>query len=512
MTWLLPYTPLTEPFEHQREILQRSWKRPHWALCMEPGTGKSWIVIQTLALHYALGQLRGALIIAPNGVHENWEEQFALHLGLTVPLRFMAYRSSRRLAQELTLDNWVIEARDPQWRTIGQPPLWVVSMNAEAMSHPSGLAFAHRFIQMCRPDQAALIIDESHKFKRPGAKRTRAVLKLAEPIRLKRILSGTPTPHGLEDLYSQYRILDWKYLGHRTAASYRGEFCIEQKFARFSKIVGYKNITALNARRAPITSEIRLDECVDLPLVQGSIESHPTVIYVDLTDEQRKLYRDLVTQYHTFVRGGMVSAEEVITRMLRLQQITGGTLALDPEVEGGERELLTFPSAKLAAVVDLVESAGDSKVIVWCRFKAEVQLVHDALAKADIPSFMHSGDTTSADRKQIREEWKTSESRVLISTLSTGSSGFTLNEAQVAIFYSNWWGFEERLQAERRNLRIGQGKAVVYYDLVARGTIDAYILQTLQRKQSVSAMVRLNPRAALGQLLNDTTTQLGGHA
>ena len=56
------------------------------------------------------------------------------------------------------------------------------------------------------------------------------------------------------------------------------------------------------------------------------------------------------------------------------------------------------------------------------------------------------------------------------------------------------------------------GKAVVYYDLVARGTIDAYILQTLQRKQSVSAMVRLNPRAALGQLLNDTTTQLGGHA
>lgn len=60
----------------------------------------------------------------------------------------------------------------------------------------------------------------------------------------------------------------------------------------------------------------------------------------------------------------------------------------------------------------------------------------------------------------------------------------TLTEARHAVFYANGFKYSERLQAEDRNHRIGQARAVTYIDLHARDTIDDRIAKALAAKGS----------------------------
>ena len=46
------YVYKTEPYKHQKEIFEKSWKARHFALFLEMGTGKTKIAIDSLAALY----------------------------------------------------------------------------------------------------------------------------------------------------------------------------------------------------------------------------------------------------------------------------------------------------------------------------------------------------------------------------------------------------------------------------------------------------------------------------
>lgn len=64
-----------KPYEHQLEALKKSWDKPHYALFMDMGTGKSKVLIDNIAMLYDKGEIDSALIIAPKGVYRNWMNQ-----------------------------------------------------------------------------------------------------------------------------------------------------------------------------------------------------------------------------------------------------------------------------------------------------------------------------------------------------------------------------------------------------------------------------------------------------
>jgi SNF2 family DNA or RNA helicase len=67
--WLERYAFKNKPFDHQREYLQRFWKKPVAALFADMGTGKSFMVINNIAMLYDIGKVNSALIIAPARPH-----------------------------------------------------------------------------------------------------------------------------------------------------------------------------------------------------------------------------------------------------------------------------------------------------------------------------------------------------------------------------------------------------------------------------------------------------------
>ena len=73
--WLERYAFKNKPFDHQRKYLERFWKKPVAALFADMGTGKSFMVINNIAMLYDVGKVNSALIIAPKGVYRNWVDQ-----------------------------------------------------------------------------------------------------------------------------------------------------------------------------------------------------------------------------------------------------------------------------------------------------------------------------------------------------------------------------------------------------------------------------------------------------
>ena len=66
---------MTKQYEHQLKALEKSWASDTFALFMEMGTGKSKVLVDTIAMLYDRGAIKGALIVAPKGVVGTWYNQ-----------------------------------------------------------------------------------------------------------------------------------------------------------------------------------------------------------------------------------------------------------------------------------------------------------------------------------------------------------------------------------------------------------------------------------------------------
>jgi hypothetical protein len=83
----------TKPYDHQKEIWEKSWFEPYYALFAEMGTGKSKIAIDTIGALYLTGQIDTALILAPKGVFDNWVKgEFPTHLPENIEYKIVRWQ------------------------------------------------------------------------------------------------------------------------------------------------------------------------------------------------------------------------------------------------------------------------------------------------------------------------------------------------------------------------------------------------------------------------------------
>ena len=83
--------------------------------------------------------------------------------------------------------------------------------------------------------------------------------------------------------------------------------------------------------------------------------------------------------------------------------------------------------------------------------------------------------------------------RYFIGQPQSGGIGLTLTAADYAIYYSNSFDLETRLQSEDRCHRIGTTNNVTYIDLEAPKTIDTKIIKALREKKNLADVVTKDP-------------------
>jgi SNF2 family DNA or RNA helicase len=183
--------------------------------------------------------------------------------------------------------------------------------------------------------------------------------------------------------------------------------------------------------------------------------------------------------------GEPVVASTVLTKLLRLQQITGGL------VTDGERTMIIEGEhSKMNALKELLESLDDHKVVIFARFTAEIETIKALCDSMGRKCHVMIGDTREKARQAaVTDFQREGGNDVMMANVQVGGLGITLTKSSHCVYFSNTWSLGDRLQSQDRLHRIGQKNVVNYYDITASNTIDEYILKVLNKKQILSDKV-----------------------
>jgi SNF2 family DNA or RNA helicase len=465
----------TQPYEHQRHTLDLSLERPAFGILFEMGGGKSKALIDTCSNLYLRGKLDFALIIAPKGVYRNWvAKEIPEHFPDDIPHRVIRWVANPNKAQQE-------EMRSVRDRFDG---MTFFVMNVEAFSTPKGVA-AGEWMARNFGRRGLIGLDESTTIKNYKAKRSKALCKLSQLFAFRRILTGSPVTKAPMDIYPQFEFLGPRLLGFDSFFAFQARYCVTVKRSMgahsFQQVVGYRFLDELTERIERHSYRVLKKDCLDLP------EKIYTARYVGMTKEQAAMYNRLREDALLLLNdGSAISAPQMITRMLRLQQVLSGHLMTD------EGELIEFPSARLDELMSILEEH-DGKAIIWSRFRYDIQRITAALKQAygEEAAASYYGDTTDDERARVVKELQRPDGplRFFVGNPATAGYGLTLTEANLVVYYANSFSLEHRLQSQDRVHRIGQRNPVTYVDLIAEGTIDEKVVEALRGKIDIGAKI-----------------------
>jgi SNF2 family DNA or RNA helicase len=459
----------SKPFAHQYKALEMSWDKEVFAYFMEMGTGKSKVLIDNIAMLYNAGKIDGALIIAPKGVYKNWFDS-------EIPNHMPDYVRKK-------VGLWKTKPNAPDLKPLFSTgtELHILIMNVEAFSTKKGVDFAKKFLAS---HKTMMAIDESTSIKNPQAKRTKAIIDISVHSKYRRILTGSPVTKSPLDLFAQCYFLDPFLLGHESYYTFKIRYAITKQVnvsgRMIQLVVGYRNLPELSDKLKPFSYRVLKDDCLDLPKKTYLKRT------VDLTDEQKKLYKQMKQEAIAFLNGKMVSSTTVITQLMRLHQITCGHFT------SNDGTVQDVKSNRINQLMDILEEV-EGKAVIWAHYRYDIKKIVEAISKkyGENTVVTYYGDTSTDDRqKAIKKiQNKNSPVRFIVGTPQTGGYGITLTGASTMIYYSNGYDLEKRQQSEARIDRIGQEKPMTYIDLICEDTIDTKIVTSLRNKVNIATEI-----------------------
>lgn len=459
-------------YAHQSAFLQATTSIRTYALLWEMGLGKTLAALMTAKALWSSREITGVLVVTANGVRHSWKqevEKFLPDIGHHLRWRSLTWEKDMK-------------------ETDSAAKLVVFVMNAEAFATARGVAAATAFLKRRK---ALLVIDESHMFKNPSAQRTKTMWKLAPLATYRRIMTGTPIANGPLDLYAQFRILHPDILGFSSYYAFRARYAVMKPLPgrivngrQIEIVVGFKNVDELTEKVKVRASILRKEDCLDLP---PKVYRQPRMF--DLSKQQRSWYDELKKSVMMEIGGGRMTAPMVMTKLMRLHQISCGFLQLD---DGAIVQAEENP--RIEALMELLEEC-HGKAIIWASYRESIRAICAAIDKKYGPGVgVHFyGDTSEEDRRYAVEGFQDLEPscpiRFFVGHPAAGGVGITLTAARDVIYFSSGYSYVQRVQSEDRAHRIGQTKSVSYTDILGVNTVDHQILAALVDKQELSSQL-----------------------
>jgi len=424
------------------------------ALLMEMGTGKTLTTIALIGRAFLNGLISRALIVAPLSVANVWAEEFEKFAAFDYVLAVLEGDSGKK-ADTL--------------RHMTGTDLQVVVLNYESTWR------LEEELRKWKPD--VIVCDESSRIKNPNAKQSKALHRLAKQVKYRLILTGTPIQNNPLDFFSQYKVLDESIFGPSYYA-FRSRYATLGGYGNH-QIVGYKNLPELVQKAHSVAYRVTKEEALDLP------EMVDETRYVTLDPQGMKIYESLEAASYAELLKGEVVVRNILTQLLRLQQVTGGFIRDD---KGGPVQQVS--KAKLMALEEIIDDVlGEGKkLVIFARFVPEIDAISKLLAEKGIKHSVISGEIKNRS-EQVQQFQENPEVKVFVGQIQTTGLGLTLTAANTAIFYSMDFNYANYSQARARIHRIGQRNTCTYIHLVAKDTIDEKVLKTLQRKEDVAKLL-----------------------
>lgn len=448
-------------WDNQEEAMQFALCHPAVMLDLDMGCGKTRVALDTV---FAREDSRRVLVVCPKAVIPVWRENLLKfhdgedwecwdHTKGTIAQKTENIRLFIEAAEATR--QFVVVNYDIVWRT----PLGNVIM---------------------RMGFDTVILDESHRAKAAGSKVSKYLAMLGRSIKYRMCLSGTPMANSPLDVYGQYRFLDSSIFGTRYDM-FLQEYAVmggpEHKF-----VVGYKNQTRLRSKFKSIAYTCKMADVADRLKLPTTLP--PVTRYVDLPASDLQASRVLAKEFIAECRSGTIVVNNVLTKMLRLQQIAAGFCMVSDNMLQVYRvdELNT---AKRDALEDLLgDISPEASVVVFCVFQHDLNSVAEAAQNARRRHFEVSGRISQLNA------WKGAKGAVLAVQIQAGAEGIDMTDAHHAVYFSLPHSLALYNQSKARLYRPGQAHPVSFIHLLAADTIDESMYRSLERKQDVVEAIK----------------------
>jgi len=324
-----------------------------------------------------------------------------------------------------------------------------------------------------------VICDESHRIKTPGSKVSKFMTLLGRRVPNRYLCTGTPLYSSPEDVYAQYRYCDPTIFG-TNLGDFRKQYENIDEYR--TKQTGYRVLDKKN----PYINQDELTEklmsiayCVDVDL------SLPPVTHVNfeytVSAEIQKHLKTLKQEHYIETRDGIMTVEAALTMFGTRQQLMSGYVKIDDK-------LTQVTDERFQVLYRLLEDLGDDPVIIFARYRAEINAIKAALGKNALELSGKCNELLA---------WQKGKAQYLIVQPQSGAEGVDMTRAHYAVYFSKMPSYGLYEQSLKRLDRPGQKHPICYYHIVGKlkagASVDEEILRSHQLKQDVIDYIMWNP-------------------
>jgi len=305
-----------------------------------------------------------------------------------------------------------------------------------------------------------VVLDEAQQIKNHKTKQSQIVCNLRSSHKI--AMTGTPIENSVMDLWSIFQFLDKELLGSEV------EFkkTIDSEYA----------FNWLNQMISPfVIRRVKTDKNLGLNLP----EKHESIIYCDLTDEQKALYNAVITEFENEIKLArrLNKRVSVFKYISLLKLVCSDIHAILPD---NDRD---HASGKMNAMVRHLKAIGKAKSIIFTQYRKVAENIHSVLSNFyGKDGLLIDGKLSAKKRMAIAKQFQSGEYPFIVITLKAGNAGLTLTEACNVIHFDRWWNPSVENQATDRAHRIGQTQNVQVVKLVTKGTLEERIDKVLKDK------------------------------
>ena len=333
-----------------------------------------------------------------------------------------------------------------------------------------------------------VVVDESSSFKSHSAKRFKALASVCPRIDRMVELTGTPSPNGLADLWSQIFLLDaGERLGKRYT-QFRERYFQPDKRGADGMVYSYE---AKPGTEASILEKIS-DICISMK-AEDYLEL-PDIVYheipVELDKKSAKAYyeleREMVLQLPE--DDEMISVTSAAALSNKLLQLANGAIYDE------DRQVHEVHSCKIEAFMELIESLQGKPVLVFYNYQHDRERILTALSGTKLR-------VRELKNTQDEDGWNAREIDVLLTHPASSAYGLNLQQGgNHVIWFGLTWNYELYTQANKRLHRQGQTDKVIIHHLICSGTRDEDVMQALKKKDDVQNWVMESLKARIRRI------------
>lgn len=453
------------PHAYQQHCIDKIIEIKKLGLFLDMGLGKTITTLTAVKeLKYNRFLVRRVLVIAPKKVAEGTWTREAAKWDHTQMLRVspvLGSQAKRIRALNTPADLYIINRENVCWLVDYYRNAWPFDM---------------------------VVVDESSSFKSHSAKRFKALASVSSRIERMVELTGTPSPNGLDDLWSQIFLLDGgERLGKRHT-QFRERYFQPDKRGADGMVYSYEakpgTEESILKQISNICISMKAEDYLQLP----DVTYHE--IPVELDSKSLKAYyeleREMVLQLPEDDETISVTSAAALSN--KLLQLANGALYDE------DRQVHEVHNCKIEAFLELIESLQGKPALVFYNYQHDRARILKALEKSGLA--VRELKTT-----QDEDDWNAGKIQVLLTHPASSAYGLNLQQGgNHVVWFGLTWNYELYTQANKRLHRQGQKEKVIIHHLVCSGTRDTDVMQALQRKDDVQSWVMESLKARIRKI------------